>query len=144
MYDPREDEEKRRRRSEEARRAAEEAAKEKEKRKRPLPTLAAADETAQALERALRRGRVGGIEFSAAHALRGPRGWPIVARLARSADLLHLSRELLHEIVGEIAAAEATVVHTTATEMLRADIEAALRAAYPMVLTPLSPSKCPL
>jgi len=45
------------------------------------------DQTADALEHVLSRGSLLGVGFNPEAALRGNRGWPIVARMARVADV---------------------------------------------------------
>ena len=87
-------------REKEARRCKAQAREDWVRTQRPAtPPPDVADRTAAVLERVLERGRVGGVDFNPAAALRGPGGWRIVARMARTADVVALVATLDSELV---------------------------------------------
>jgi len=101
-----------------------------------LPALlpkAKTDSTAMALERVLRSGVVDSIGFNPEAALRGPRGWPIVARMARFSDAQEVAQRLAVEFAGEFSALVASQLYQELQEELFAQVEVVLRESYPLV-----------
>ena len=74
-----------------------------------------------------------GIGFNPEAVLRGPRGWPIVARLARQVDVEAVAESVTFECMSALVSEVATEVFGRATKTLEANIEAMLRESYPLV-----------